>query len=75
MRTLPEVMQLVDGHLFDAEWYERTELLHGSLGGRSGYCVVLWPSSEVYAPDQPAPAFMGPFPSEDVAYTTAEELR
>jgi len=28
MRTLPEVMQLVDGHLFDAEWYERTELLH-----------------------------------------------
>ena len=76
MRTLPEVMQLVDGHLFDAEWYERTELLHGLLAGRSGYCVVLWPCSEVCAPDhQPRPTFMGPYPSEDLAYTTAKEVR
>jgi len=75
MQTLPEVMQLVDGHMFDAEWYERTELLHASLAGRSGYCVVLWPSSEVRAPDQPRPVFMGPFAAEDLAYTTARKVR
>jgi hypothetical protein len=67
-------MQLVDGHLFDGEWYERTELLRGSFAGESGFCVVLWPSDVAGAPDESRPKLMGPFRSADIAYTTAKEL-
>ena len=68
-------MRLVDGHLFDGEWYERSELLRGSHARESGYCVVIW-TSDVTQPEHDAgPKLMGPFSSADVAWQRAMELR
>ena len=74
MGVWPEVMQLVDGRLFDEESYERTGLLAGSHPTASGYYVVVWASDR--APTQGArPCFVGPFPSSDLAFTAASKLK
>jgi hypothetical protein len=71
MRASLEVMELVNGRLFDPESYERSELLPGSFAGKSGYCVVVW-SSKV--DDDLVPELHGPFPSLDLAFRAAKEL-
>jgi len=69
-----EVMELIEGRLFDGEWYERTDLLHGSFGGRSGYCVVVWTSEGAGLERGSAPTLIGPFPSAALAYRTVSEM-
>ena len=68
-------MQMVEGRLFDGEWYERTELLRGSPTGESGYCIVVWTSDPVLPGQNAEPILVGPFPSADVALQRARELR
>jgi len=68
-------MQMVQGRLFDGEWYERTELLRGLPTEESGYCVVVWTSEPVQPGQSVEPILVGPFPSADVALQRAKELR
>ena len=68
-------MQMIEGRLFDGEWYERTELLHGSSARESGYCVVVWTSDAVQSGQNAEPILVGPFPSADLALQRAKELR
>ena len=69
-----EVMQLIDGRLFDGEWYERTELLRGSFAGESGYLVAVWPTAQARPDEDPRPRLEGPFASADLASKAANEL-
>ena len=75
MGVWPEVMRLVDGRLFDAESYERSELLDESVAGGPGYYVVVWPADAAQAPQGTRPSFMGPFPSPGLAFARANELK
>jgi hypothetical protein len=75
MGRSPEVMRLIEGRLFDAESYERTELLRGSFAGESGYYVVVWSSTTVDCPDEFLPKLVGPFKSVDLASNKANDLR
>ena len=72
MGVFLEVMELVNGRLFDGESYERSELEVGSFVGKSGYCVVVW---NPRAGEDLVPELMGPFPSADLALRAADELR
>ena len=75
MESRTEVMHMVEGRLFDGEWYERTELLRGSPARESGYCVVVWTSDPVRPGQNADPILMGPFPSADLALQRVKELR
>jgi hypothetical protein len=75
MGVWPEVMRLVDGRLFDAESYERSELLDASFAGAAGYYVVVWASDATRVRQSARPRFVGPFPSPDVAFATANKLK
>ena len=75
MGVWPEVMRLVDGRLFDAESYERSELLDESFAGPPGYYVVVWTGETTPARRSARPRFMGPFPSPDLAFATANQMK
>ena len=75
MGRSPEVMRLIEGRLFDAESYERTELLRGPFAGESGYYVVVWSSATADCPDQFLARLVGPFKSADLASNKANDLR
>jgi hypothetical protein len=75
MGVWPEVMRSVDGRLFDAESYERSELLDESFAGAPGYYVVVWAVDAAQPRQGARPRFMGPFPTLDLAFATANALR
>ena len=75
MGVWPEVMRLIDGRLFDAESYEHTDLLSGSFAGAPGYYVVVWDFDAAPTERAVRPAFVGPFPSPDLAFATASKLK
>jgi len=75
MRRKAEVMQLVDGKLFDDDWYERTDLLPPAFAAASGYCVVVWTAVDDPSGEHIPPTLVGPFESADLATRTADGLR
>jgi hypothetical protein len=73
VRAWAEVMELVDGRLFDAESYDRSELLAGSFTRESGYYVMVRGAGAL---GHPAPArLVGPYRSAELADALANELR
>jgi hypothetical protein len=67
-----EIVQVIEGRLFDEDCYERTGSFETTLETQSGYYAVLWPSEQV-APRSSA-RLLGPFPDARFAAAQAEEL-
>lgn len=73
MRT--EIVRFVDGRLFDGESYERTDALGAARAGESGYYVMVWGSEAATSRRRARPRLLGPFPSRELAFATANHFR
>jgi hypothetical protein len=67
-----EIVQVVEGRLFDEDCYERTGSFETALETQSGYYAVLWPFEHVAS--RSSARFLGPFPDARFAAAQAEEL-
>ena len=67
-----KIVQVVEGHLFDEEWYERTDAFEPAADAPSGFYAVLWPVEE--AASSSTAGLLGPFPDARLARLQAGNL-
>jgi hypothetical protein len=69
-----EILQVVEGHLFDEDCYERTGALEWTLDARPGFYAVLWPAKDAASRSRSPMRLLGPFPDARVAGAQAQEF-
>ncbi len=72
MQGKVEIVRVVDGHLFDAECYERTAMMAGPCDHASGYYVVSWPAEAKTTRFDSEAVFLGPYTSAEEATSIAQ---
>jgi len=70
-----EVVRVVDGHVFDAECYERATIPESATPPASGFYVVTWPSGSTAIPFDASAVFAGPFATPEQANKALTEAR
>ena len=70
-----EVVRVVDGHVFDAECYERATISDSAMPPASGFYVVTWPSGATTIPFDASAVFAGPFATPEQANKALSEAR
>ena len=68
-----KIVQVVEGHLFDEEWYERTDAFEPAADAPSGFYAVLWPVEEAPCSSSTA-GLLGPFPDARLARLQARNI-
>lgn len=69
-----EIVQIVEGRLFDEEWYERTGAFASGLDAQSGFYALLWPLEEAKQHPASTASLLGPFPDARVARSQARSV-
>ena len=74
MYTRYEILQVVEGHLFDEDCYERTGAFEWTLDAQTGFYAVLWPAEDAASRSCSPMRLLGPFPDARVARAQAQEF-
>ena len=69
-----EVLQVIEGHLFDEDCYERTGAFEWTLDPQPGFYAVLWPAKDAASRSRSPMRLLGPFHDARVAKTQAQEF-
>ncbi|MGA8034085.1 MAG: hypothetical protein WCB48_16995 [Casimicrobiaceae bacterium] len=70
-----EVVRVIDGHVFDAESYERATISESPTPPASGFYVVAWPEGSTAIPFDMRAVFAGPFATPEQANKALTEAR